>query len=83
MKEPSSKGAHGATVPVPRATAEASEFLETTKGVARATKTSPRTVQNWMRDKRIPFIRISRRCVRFDLKRVLAALRKLEVKPRQ
>jgi hypothetical protein len=40
-------------------------------------------VQNWMRDKRIPFIRISRRCVRFDLKRVLAALRKLEVKPRQ
>jgi hypothetical protein len=48
--------------------------------VAQATSVSARTIENWMRSKRIPFIRLSPRCVRFDLQRVLAALRRFEVK---
>jgi hypothetical protein len=50
------------------------------RDVARAASVSARCVENWMAGKRIPFIRLSPRCVRFDLQRVLAALRRFEVK---
>jgi hypothetical protein len=49
--------------------------------VASATGTCERTVENWMRQKRIPFVRISARCVRFNLAEVLAALSRFTVKP--
>jgi hypothetical protein len=39
-----------------------------------------RTVDNWIRQRRIPTVRISKRMVRFHLPSVLAALRKFEVK---
>jgi hypothetical protein len=48
--------------------------------VAQATSTSERTVQNWQKQKKIPFVRLSARCVRFHLPTVLSALRKFEVK---
>jgi hypothetical protein len=48
--------------------------------LARAINVSPRTIDNFVARKIIPAIRISTRCVRFDLASVLAALRKFEVK---
>jgi hypothetical protein len=48
--------------------------------VAQAASASTRSVENWIREKKIPVVRISKRCVRFHLPSVLAALRKLEVK---
>jgi len=48
--------------------------------LARALNASPRSVDNWQRQKKIPYIKISPRCVRFYLPAVLAALRKFEVK---
>ena len=41
---------------------------------------SPRTIDNWMAQRRIPFIRISPRLIRFDLNRVKAALARYEIK---
>jgi len=48
--------------------------------IARATSASVRTVENWQRQKKIPFVKLSPRCVRFHLPSVLAALRKFEIK---
>jgi hypothetical protein len=48
--------------------------------LARALNASSRSVDNWQRQKKIPYIKISPRCVRFYLPAVLAALRKFEVK---
>jgi hypothetical protein len=48
--------------------------------LARAINVSPRTLDNWQRQKRIPFLKLSARCVRYHLPSVLAALRKFEVK---
>jgi hypothetical protein len=48
--------------------------------LARAMNVSPRTVDNWQKQKKIPCIKISPRCVRFQLASVLAALRKFEVR---
>jgi excisionase family DNA binding protein len=54
--------------------------LHSKEEVARAVSVSPRTVENWMAQKRIPFIRLSPRLIRFDLERVKTALKKYEVK---
>jgi hypothetical protein len=48
--------------------------------LARAINVSARTVDNWQKQKRIPFLKLSARCVRYHLPSVLAALRKFEVK---
>ena len=50
------------------------------KQLARALGVSSRALDNWKRRKLIPAIKISPRCVRFDLAAVLAALRRYEVK---
>ena len=42
--------------------------------IARALNASCRSIDNWQRQRKIPFIRISPRCVRFHLPSVLAAL---------
>jgi len=44
--------------------------------LARALGVSCRTLDNWQKSKRIPYIKISARCVRFDLQSVLASLRR-------
>jgi excisionase family DNA binding protein len=54
--------------------------LHSKQEVALAVGVSPRTVDNWMAQKRIPFIRLSPRLIRFDLNRVKAALARYEVK---
>jgi hypothetical protein len=48
--------------------------------LARALSVSARSIDNWQREKKIPFIRISPRCVLFDLANVLLALRRFEVR---
>jgi hypothetical protein len=48
--------------------------------LARAINVSARTVDNWQKQKRIPYLKLSARCVRYHLPSVLAALRKFEVK---
>jgi predicted DNA-binding transcriptional regulator AlpA len=50
------------------------------KELARALNVSSRTIDNWKRRKTIPIIKISTRCVRFDLGSVLQALRRYEVR---
>lgn len=52
--------------------------LEDKPGIAREIKVSPRTIDNYMARRVIPFIRIGR-VVRFDVARVKAALRRFEV----
>ena len=64
---------------VPLSAADDSALLKRLQ-LARAINVSARTVDNWQRQKKIPFIRISTRCVRFHLPSVLAALRRFEVK---
>jgi excisionase family DNA binding protein len=54
--------------------------LHSKQEVARAVSVSPRTLDNWMAEKRIPFIRLSPRLIRFDLERVKTALERYEVK---
>jgi excisionase family DNA binding protein len=41
---------------------------------------SPRTIDNWMAQKRIPFIRLSARLIKFNLERVKAALARYEIR---
>ena len=48
--------------------------LHTKRDVARVAKVSIRTVDQWMKAKRIPVVRLSARCVRFHLPSVLQAL---------
>ena len=50
------------------------------RAVARAASASVRSVDNWIAERKIPVVRITKRCVRFHLPSVLAALRKFEVK---
>jgi hypothetical protein len=78
-REHSLNDAHGASVLANEAAAEVSGLVKK-REVARAASVSCRSVENWMRQKRIPFVRLSPRCVRFHLPSVLAALRKFEIK---
>jgi hypothetical protein len=70
---------HGRTVPATESAADGSRLVNK-KAVAKAASVSCRCVDNWMREKRIPFLKLSPRCVRFEINRVLAALRRFELK---
>jgi hypothetical protein len=48
--------------------------------LARAINVSARTVDNWQKQKRIPYLKLSARCVRYHLPSVLAALRRFEIR---
>jgi excisionase family DNA binding protein len=48
--------------------------------LALAVGVSPRTIDNWMAQKRIPFLRLSARLIKFNLDRVKAALARYEIK---
>jgi len=51
------------------------------KGVlARALSVSPRCIELWVKQKKIPVVVLGKRCVRFDLPAVLQALRRFERK---
>ncbi len=59
---------------------EINEFLTDTKGVAKLASVSPRTIQTWVAERRIPVIRLSARCVRFNKQNVLRAIERFTVK---
>jgi excisionase family DNA binding protein len=48
--------------------------------LAAAVGVSPRTIDSWMAQKRIPFLRLSTRLIRFNLERVKAALARYEIR---
>ena len=48
--------------------------------LAKAVNVSARTIDNWQKQKRIPYLKLSARCVRYHLPSVLAALRKFEIR---
>jgi excisionase family DNA binding protein len=50
------------------------------KELALALGVSPRTIDNWMAQRRIPFVRLSPRLIKFIFERVKAALACYEVK---
>jgi hypothetical protein len=50
------------------------------RALARILSVSVRTIDNFVRQRKIPAVRISNRCIRFDPLRVLAALRRFELK---
>ena len=79
MQAPITENGHGASLPATERASEDSGLVKK-KVVARAASVSCRSVENWMRQKRIPFVRLSPRCVRFHLPSVIAALRKFEIR---
>ena len=54
--------------------------LVSKKELAIAIGVSARTIDNWIAQKRIPFLRLSARLIRFNLERVMAALARYEIK---
>jgi hypothetical protein len=50
------------------------------KDLAKELNVSPRSIDNWVREKRIPVHRFSSRLIRYDLRRVRNALDKFEVR---
>ena len=48
--------------------------------LALAIGVSPRLIDSWMAERRIPFLRLSARLIKFNLERVKAALARYEVK---
>jgi len=48
--------------------------------LALAVGVSPRTIDTWMAEKRIPFLRLSARLIKFNFERVKMALARYEVK---
>ena len=67
--------------PAPKPESKRDENLIDLNGVARALGVSKRFVQSLVARKAIPVIRLGRRCVRFDLTAVLAAVKKFRSKP--
>jgi hypothetical protein len=65
---------------VPAKESAAGDSLVTKKVVAGAASVSTRCVENWMKQRLIPWVSLSPRCVRFHLPSVIAALRKMEVR---
>jgi excisionase family DNA binding protein len=48
--------------------------LVDTKTLARILDLNPRTIEGWIRKRKLPFIRVGKRCVRFRLRDVFKAL---------
>jgi hypothetical protein len=61
---------------LPSLTAGDDQGLVNKPAIARLLSVSPRTVDNFIREKKIPAIRISARCIRFHPPSVLAALKR-------
>ena len=65
---------------LPNLTAGDEQGLVNKLAIARLLSVSPRTVDNFIREKKIPAIRISARCIRFHPPSVLTALKRFELK---
>ncbi len=69
-----------ASLPItPKGTIESGNQLVTLGVVAQTLGVSKRYVQKLVQRKAIPVIRLGKRCPRFDLNRVLAAVKRFEV----
>jgi len=68
--------------PTHRAVPDDGETLANIKMVACRLGVSPRYVQRLVQRKVIPVIRLGRRCTRFDMQTVVAAVKKFEVHER-
>jgi predicted site-specific integrase-resolvase len=55
-------------------------LMLTKRDIAQQCQVSMRTVDGWIRDRKIPAIYLSKRCVRFRADRVIDALAKFERK---
>ncbi len=67
-------------VPGANAPAELQLQLHNKGDIAEATRVSKRTVDQWVRERKIPSILLSPRCRRFNLNAVMQALSKFEQK---
>ena len=79
-REPSKSFAPGNGRNANAGTLSVSRHLHSKQEVALAVGVSPRTIDNWMAQKRIPFLRLSARLIKFNLERVKATLARYEVK---
>jgi hypothetical protein len=86
MGQPNKKNAQGDSLPATGAAAEvpgldaAITAALVTKGVvAKAASVSIRTIESWVKARRIPVVRLGKRCVRFHLPSVLSALKRSTV----
>jgi hypothetical protein len=70
---------HGDPVSAIGSAANDPELLKR-RELARKLNVSPRSIDNWQKEKKIPVIKLSPRCCRFDLQSVLRALRRFEIK---
>jgi len=57
----------------------ADEIFWTKPELARTVRRSERTIENWMRSGRIPFLRVGLRTVLFEKVAVLASLKKFQI----
>ena len=87
MKQTSKKPRNGAAIPNVLPPLQAVDDLALLNPallkrpqLAKAINVSPRSVDNLVARHMIPCVRISRRCVRFDLRAVLRALSKFEIR---
>ena len=62
------------------AAAATPKHLLSKREVAAILGVSPRTIDNWISQKRIPYLRLSARLARFSLPKVEAALNRYEIK---
>jgi hypothetical protein len=70
----------GNSLSAPESAANDPAGLVNKKVVARAASVSPRTIDNLQREKKIPYVKLSARCVRYHLPSVIAALRRFEIR---
>ncbi|HLJ91401.1 MAG TPA: helix-turn-helix domain-containing protein [Candidatus Angelobacter sp.] len=68
--------------PKDRAVPDDSDTFANIRTVARLLNISPRHVQRLAQRKVIPVIRLGRRCTRFDIEAVIAAVRKYQLNER-
>jgi excisionase family DNA binding protein len=54
--------------------------LLTKQELAHVLNVSPRTIDNWIAQRRIPFLRFSSRLMRFDLLQVQSAIERYEIR---
>jgi len=82
MKQTSKKPRNGAAIPNVLLPLQVTDDLALLKRRELATKLSlsPRSVDNLTAKKLIPCLKLSARCVRFDLRAVLAALKRFEIR---
>jgi excisionase family DNA binding protein len=59
---------------------QAEPRLLSKRQLATALGVSPRTIENWLAARRIPWLRLSARLTRFNLARVEAALARYEIR---